>query len=237
MSNEFGRSSRTRPRWPQDAYQDQYAYQNQDSYWSEDYYSSEDSYSSEDADQAEDADAYVYPAGAWWPWGGNGASGGTSDSRMAITYRITAKERRYTWDIGRMKEGGTNQRAVLLATLDGLNRVLNSIRSLDGLVSRHQDRVTVVNVITRNDTTVKTFNTWVHKWTRRPEFRDQFFKPNGQLAANGDVIADILDVQESLKRDQVQVKYVFARAGSHLDETAIASWAKSQLSWEEWEWG
>eukprot|EP00918_Siedleckia_nematoides_P086733 GHVU01190912.1.p1 GENE.GHVU01190912.1~~GHVU01190912.1.p1 ORF type:complete len:247 (+),score=20.83 GHVU01190912.1:171-911(+) len=213
MSNEFGRSSRTRPQWRQDAYQnqyayqgqygypdedpyqdqyayqnqyayqDQYAYQNQDSYWSEDYYSSEDSYSSEDADQAEDADAYVYPAGAWWPWGGNDAWGGTSNSRMAIAYRITDDERGSICDRGRVKDGGTCQRALLLAALDALKRLLKSIRRNDGLLYRHRDRETVVNVVTRNEITVNTFNTWVNKWPR-PEFRDQFFRSNRKASGS-----------------------------------------------------
>eukprot|EP00918_Siedleckia_nematoides_P086736 GHVU01190916.1.p2 GENE.GHVU01190916.1~~GHVU01190916.1.p2 ORF type:complete len:226 (+),score=27.05 GHVU01190916.1:54-731(+) len=223
MSNEFGRSSRTRPRWPQDAYQDQYAYQNQDSYWSEDYYSSEDSYSSEDADQAEDADAYVYPAGAWWPWGGNDAWGGTSNSRMAIAYRITDDERGSICDRGRVKDGGTCQRALLLAMRDALN----SIRSND-YDFKHRDRETVVDVVTRNETTVNTFNTWVHKWTR-PRFRNEFIRSNGQVAKNGDLIADILDAQESLKQDQVLVRYVFARANTDDDETEVASWAHTEF--------
>eukprot|EP00918_Siedleckia_nematoides_P086734 GHVU01190913.1.p1 GENE.GHVU01190913.1~~GHVU01190913.1.p1 ORF type:complete len:192 (+),score=22.12 GHVU01190913.1:237-812(+) len=145
---------------------------------------------------------------------------GTSRARMGVAYLIPDGTGRHPLDQGvREQVGGTNQQAVLLAVLDGLK----SIRR-NNLLSR--TLATKVEVVTRNFITVNTFNVWVHRWTRRGG--DEFRRPNGKVAENGDLLADILDAQEALG-PQVTVSYVYKKAGTDPDETAVALRAQAQV--------
>eukprot|EP00918_Siedleckia_nematoides_P033075 GHVU01071799.1.p1 GENE.GHVU01071799.1~~GHVU01071799.1.p1 ORF type:complete len:137 (-),score=14.16 GHVU01071799.1:218-628(-) len=119
----------------------------------------------------------------------------------------------------RVQDGGTNQRAVLLAYQDALD----SIRTNDLL---NREGVTVVEVVTRQQIVTQIFNEWIHDWRRQS--RNEFIISNGQRAANGDVIANILDAQQALG-SHIQYFFVtltFARQNTDPDEMEVAGWAE-----------
>eukprot|EP00918_Siedleckia_nematoides_P033078 GHVU01071803.1.p1 GENE.GHVU01071803.1~~GHVU01071803.1.p1 ORF type:complete len:182 (-),score=13.97 GHVU01071803.1:691-1236(-) len=161
---------------------------------------------------------------AYWPGvprlrvfiAGACARNGRSYSRMGWAYKITDNARKYRLvDDCRVQDGGTNQRAVLLAYLDALNSIwTNDLLNRTG--------VTLVEVVTRQQVVTKIFNEWSHYW-RRPS-RNEFILSNGQRAANGDVIANILDAQQAL-RPHTHFLY-FARQGTDRDEMEVAEWAE-----------
>eukprot|EP00918_Siedleckia_nematoides_P033085 GHVU01071810.1.p1 GENE.GHVU01071810.1~~GHVU01071810.1.p1 ORF type:complete len:185 (-),score=20.22 GHVU01071810.1:184-738(-) len=149
------------------------------------------------------------------------ANNGRSYSKMGSAYQIMDNRRRNILDDDcYVRDGGTNQRAVLLAYLDALNSIwTNDLLNREG--------VTVVEVVTRQQVVTKIFNEWRHNWKRHPKYRDEFTLSNGKLAKNGDLIADILDAQEDLG-SHIQYLY-FARQGTDRDEVDVADWAHNAV--------
>eukprot|EP00918_Siedleckia_nematoides_P033079 GHVU01071804.1.p1 GENE.GHVU01071804.1~~GHVU01071804.1.p1 ORF type:complete len:175 (-),score=19.44 GHVU01071804.1:691-1215(-) len=144
------------------------------------------------------------------------ANNGRRYPKMGWAYKIMDNARNYRLASGyHGQDDGTNQRAVLLAYLDALDK----IRKNDLL---QRERVTVVEVVTRQEVVTQTFTEWIRDW-RRP-YREEYLKPDGKRAANADLIADILDAQEAL-RPHTHFLY-FARQGTDRDEMEVAEWAE-----------
>eukprot|EP00918_Siedleckia_nematoides_P033077 GHVU01071802.1.p1 GENE.GHVU01071802.1~~GHVU01071802.1.p1 ORF type:complete len:182 (-),score=18.79 GHVU01071802.1:158-703(-) len=147
------------------------------------------------------------------------ARNGRSYSRMGSAYKIMDNRRRNILEGCDVQDGGTNQRAVLLAYLDALESI-----GKNDLLKR--ERVTVVEVVTRQQVVTKIFTEWIRDWER--PYRDEFILSNGKRAKNGDLIADILDAQEDLG-SHIQYLY-FARQGTDRDEVDVADWAHNEVN-------
>eukprot|EP00918_Siedleckia_nematoides_P033084 GHVU01071809.1.p1 GENE.GHVU01071809.1~~GHVU01071809.1.p1 ORF type:complete len:159 (-),score=14.07 GHVU01071809.1:158-634(-) len=120
---------------------------------------------------------------AYWPGvprlrvfiAGACANNGRSYSKMGWAYKTMDNTRgnKLAEDC-RVQDGGTNQRAVLLAYQDALD----SIRTNDLL---NREGVTVVEVVTRQQIVTQIFNEWIHDWRRQS--RNEFIISNGQVSS------------------------------------------------------